>query len=367
MEIILSSFLVSWILSTGLIRYARLHVHISADHVDAGPQKFHASSETPRIGGIPLLGGLLTGCIMIDWLDKTEESWLLLLVTLPAWGMGMAEDFLKRIGPLPRLLGSFAAALLGGWLLDARLLHLGIPVIDDWLTQSMLFSTLFTMLAVGGLTHSINIIDGFNGLAAMVVIMILGAFAFISNEIGDHFLLFSCLAMIGATLGFLTWNYPMGLIFAGDGGAYLWGFMIAEISVLLVTRNPEVSPWFPMLVVIYPVWETLFTIYRRKVLRGTSSGIADAIHLHSLIYRRLVRWMVGSKDAEHITYRNSLTSPYLWVLASLSVVPALLFWNNTWMLILCVMLFIVSYVGLYTMIVRFRAPTWIIIRNKNQS
>ena len=70
-----------------------------------------------------------------------------------------------------------------------------------------------------------------------------------------------CLA--GATAGFLVWNYPRGLIFAGDGGAYLWGVVIAMASVLLVQRHALVSPWFPMLLLIYPVWETLFSIYRK--------------------------------------------------------------------------------------------------------
>ena len=56
----------------------------------------------------------------------------------------------------------------------------------------------------------------------------------------------------------------------------------------LVQRNAEVSPWFPMLLLIYPVWETIFSIYR-KAVRGVSPGVADALHFHQLIYRRIVR------------------------------------------------------------------------------
>ncbi|MBF0340808.1 MAG: glycosyl transferase [Magnetococcales bacterium] len=364
MEVIFFSFFASWLIATILIRYARLHVQYSSDRVDSGPQKFHANSDTPRIGGVPLLAGLIAGVSVIVLGDWGMEGWTLMLVMLPAWGVGIAEDLYKCIRPLPRLLMSFVAALLGEWLLNARLDHLGLPLLDQWLAGSILFSGVFTMLAVGGLTHSINIIDGFNGLAGMVVIMIISALAYVCHTVGDRYLLVYCLAIIGATLGFLSWNYPLGLIFAGDGGAYLWGFMIAEISVLLVTRHPEVSPWFPLLAVIYPVWETLFTMYRRKFLRGTSTGIADAIHLHSLIYRRLVRWMVGSKEAGHITYRNSLTSPYLWVLAALSIGPSVIFWNNTVMLVIFVGLFIVAYVTLYSKIVRFRSPAWMVIRRK---
>ncbi len=72
--------------------------------------------------------------------------------------------------------------------------------------------------------------------------------------------------------------------------------------------------------------------------------------------------MVGSKDAAHLTQRNSLTSPYLWALSSFSVVPAMLFWNNTLVLIGFVLVFMASYIYLYRMIVRFRTPRWMLLR-----
>ena len=99
--------------------------------------------------------------------------------------------------------------------------------------------------------------------------------------------------MLGALLGFLVFNYPSGRIFMGDGGAYLLGFWLGELSVLLVVRNPDVSPWFPIVLLAYPVVETLFSIYRRKFLQGRSAGRPDAMHLHQLIYRRLARVAVA--------------------------------------------------------------------------
>jgi UDP-N-acetylmuramyl pentapeptide phosphotransferase/UDP-N-acetylglucosamine-1-phosphate transferase len=117
-----------------------------------------------------------------------------------------------------------------------------------------------------------------------------------------------------------------------------------------------------MLCVIYPVFETLFSIYRRKFLQGRAVGSPDAMHLHQMIYRRVVRWMVGSREARHLTQRNSLTSPYLWLLCSFSVVPAMLFWNNTWVLLMFVVFFVASYIYLYRLIVRFRTPRWLTLR-----
>ena len=105
--------------------------------------------------------------------------------------------------------------------------------------------------------------------------------------------------LVGATAGFLVWNYPRGKIFAGDGGAYVWGMVIAVACVQLVQRHRVVSPWFPVLLLIYPVWETLFSIYR-KVARGQSPGMADALHFHQLIFRRIVRVVFHDDEARRM-------------------------------------------------------------------
>lgn len=362
-KVLSAAMVVSWIICFGLILFKHAHQHISSDYEDSGPQKIHHGA-TPRIGGLPIFIGLLAGICIIA-VSEWHNNWLYLFATLlPAWLAGMTEDFTKRVSPFKRLLAAFFAALLGIWLLNARLVRLDIPVVDQWLSNYLLLSTLVTMVAVGGITHAMNIIDGFNGLAGVIVIMILAALAYVSNEVGDTFLLAQCMALMGATIGFLFWNYPRGLIFAGDGGAYLWGVMIAEISVLLVYRNPTVSPWFPLLLVIYPLWETIFTVYRRKFVRGLPAGLPDAIHLHSLIYKRLVRRTVGSKKAAHMISRNAMTSPYLWALAAFSIVPAVFFWRDTRWLLFFSLIFILCYGTLYAMIVRFKVRRWMVIGNK---
>jgi UDP-N-acetylmuramyl pentapeptide phosphotransferase/UDP-N-acetylglucosamine-1-phosphate transferase len=178
-------------------------------------------------------------------------------------------------------------------------------------------------------------------------------------QVGDRSLATLLVCTAAATGGFLLWNYPRGLLFAGDGGAYIWGVVIALASISLVQRNPEVSPWFPLLLLIYPVWETLFSIYR-KLARGVSPSVADALHFHQLIYRRIVRSVFHGDDvARRMLMRNNRTSPYLWAFTMLSVVPAVLFWHTSWVLIACCVLFIASYVGAYLAIVRFKVPGWL--------
>jgi len=81
---------------------------------------------------------------------------------------------------------------------------------------------------IGGLPHAFNIIDGCNGFAGTVAVLV---------------------CLIGATFGFLVWNYPHGNTFAGDGGPYVWGMVIAVAVVTLLQRHRVVSPRFPILLI----------------------------------------------------------------------------------------------------------------------
>ena len=119
---------------------------------------------------------------------------------------------------------------------------------------------------------------------------------------------------------------------------------------------------FPVLACIYPLFETAFSIYRRVMLRKLPAGMPDGIHLHSLIYRRIMRWAVGRQSRRSQTRRNSMTSPYLWLLCMMAVLPAMLFWDNTPMLLACIGVFSLTYITLYWRIVRFKVPRWMITK-----
>jgi UDP-N-acetylmuramyl pentapeptide phosphotransferase/UDP-N-acetylglucosamine-1-phosphate transferase len=219
------------------------------------------------------------------------------------------------------------------------------------------------MFVVAGVANAVNIIDGFNGLASMCVVIMLIGLAYVAFAVDDRLIALLALAGVGAVLGFFVWNFPAGLVFLGDGGAYFLGFYLAELAILLLHRNPDVSPMFPLLLCIYPVFETLFSIYRRKWLRGVPVGMPDGAHLHSLIYRRFLRWAAGERSARELTRRNSMTAPYLWMLCSMSVVPAVLWFDSTPIQAGMIVVFGASYVLLYWRIVRFKAPRWLVFRH----
>lgn len=362
LPILVTSFAVAAALALLIIHSAHLHGALSADHDLSGPQKFH-SRPVPRIGGLAIFAGFSASMGLLAW--RYPEYWrmagLTLVCCLPAFLSGVIEDLTKQVSALRRLLATLVAGALGAWLMGAQIKYTGIPGLD-LIASTMIGGYLLALFVVSGVANSINIIDGMNGLASMCSAIMLAGLAYVALQAGDNLVAAISLAVIGAVLGFFMWNYPLGLIFLGDGGAYFLGFMLAELSILLLVRNPGVSPMFPLLLCAYPVWETVFSIYRRKVVRGRPAGMPDGIHLHSLIYRRLMRWAIGSKDAAVLTRRNALTAPYLWMLCSLSVVPAAIWWDDTAVLQIFLLLFVLSYVVLYCSIVRFRTPRWLVVR-----
>jgi len=354
---LLAAFFTSFFVTLLIIKFEHLHQHLTGDFDFLGPQKMHSRS-VPRIGGISIALGLLAATLvkLSGNLTITFEV-TFFLCAIPTFLIGLAEDITKRVGVKPRLLLTLLSAFLATQLLGAIIIGLDIPGIDSAL-QIHIVAVIFSIFAITGLANAYNIIDGFNGLASMVGIITLMALGYVSLKVDDPVLLFLCFVMLAAIVGFFIWNYPAGLIFLGDGGAYLIGFWIALISILLVNRHPETSPWFALLINAYPIVETLFTVYRRMIHQTKNPGHPDAMHFHTLLYRRVFN-NHKQKNMGNLLSANARTSPYLWLLSSVAITPAVIWWRSTPILIGFSLAFCLLYWWLYRQIVYFKTPRWL--------
>jgi UDP-N-acetylmuramyl pentapeptide phosphotransferase/UDP-N-acetylglucosamine-1-phosphate transferase len=313
---------VSFAVCALLVLTQRWHGRLSLDSDLNGAQKFH-EVPVPRVGGLAVSAGLMTGATCLAALTESVNSQqllLLLVASLPAFLAGLLEDVTKKVSVGVRLLATFSSAGLAAWLVDAHLTRLDTFGLDILMTMAPV-AVLFTCFAVGGIANAVNIIDGFNGLASgSVAIMLagLGALAYLTH---DTLVMQMCLLGVSACLGFMLLNYPFGKIFLGDGGAYLAGFWLAECAVLLLSRNEEISTWAVLLACIYPAFETLFSMWRKDVYRKTGMGKPDKVHFHMLIFRRIVGQQFGKSAPAWL--RHGITSLYIWVLVAACQIAAI--------------------------------------------
>jgi UDP-GlcNAc:undecaprenyl-phosphate GlcNAc-1-phosphate transferase len=335
-----------------LIITQRWHGGLSLDHDLSGAQKLH-QAPVPRIGGLALAIGLCIGALVGYLLGgKTYPVVMQLLAcAFPVFAAGFWEDLTKKVSVRTRLYASFVSAGIAAWVLEAHLGRLDTPVLDTLIALAPV-SVMFTCFAVGGMTNAVNIIDGLNGLAAGCVTLMLAGLAAIAFQVGDVLVMKLCLWGMAALLGFLILNFPFGRIFLGDGGAYLAGFWLAECGILLLNRNPSVSTWAVLLCCLYPVWETIFSVYRRQILHRVSSGRPDMTHMHHLVYRHIASSHLRPFGPTWL--KHGMSSGFIWVMVALCPLIAANAYNQTPVLIVACLGFIVAYHLIYKHILRAR-------------
>ena len=355
----------------GLLGLAGRRSGLGRDRSD-GVQKFH-SAETSRLGGLAILLGLAAGLVAAHLAapqsinhaasDKifTGALGVLLLACLPAFAGGLVEDLTHRVGIAARMLLSLASASVLYFMLDIRVAHTDVAPVD-WLLTLPSAGYLLTLLVVAGFTHSVNIVDGFHGLASGLVLLMLCGLLAQAWLVGDALVAQLCLMSLAATLGFFVWNWPLGTIFLGDCGAYLLGIWVVGLGLWLGIRNPSMSPMAPVLVGILPLVETLFSMYRRHFVRSHPVNMPDALHLHSLVYRRLLFNPARDVSPAQKNAANAAVAPYFWLQALLFGVLSCVFIRSTLALMLLMLAFALQYIWLYQRLVRFRAPLWMVRR-----
>jgi UDP-N-acetylmuramyl pentapeptide phosphotransferase/UDP-N-acetylglucosamine-1-phosphate transferase len=312
-----------------------------------GIQKFH-TIPTPRVGGLPIVVGLSVACLT----STPEIKHILtpiLIAGLPAFLFGLAEDITKRVGVTARLLATMASGLLAWWLTDYSLSRVDVWGID-WLLKYTLISVVFTSFAVGGVANAINIIDGFNGLASTMATLAFAGFAVIAWSVGDANLASVAIILAACVWGFFWVNWPFGKLFLGDGGSYFVGFALAWVAVLLIERNPSVSPFAALLVCIHPVSEVLLSIFRRKV-KKMNPGHPDRLHFHSIVKQRYVRRWFGNLSFE---LRNSITGLFVGFMTLTAIFIASMVNQNSLLSLLAVIALAIGYVAIYARMIRFQ-------------
>jgi UDP-GlcNAc:undecaprenyl-phosphate GlcNAc-1-phosphate transferase len=250
----------------------------------------------PRLGGLAMFMGFILSTLLFAKIDTQVRGLLLGCIVIVTTGV------IDDIVPLKwwiKLLLQTAAALIAVFH-GIRIEVLTNPVLfseNNWLTLGML-SVPITVIWIVGVTNSVNLIDGLDGLAVGVSAIGSATMLVIALLVSEANVAIILAALAGACVGFMPFNINPAKIFAGDTGALLLGYVLATMSVIGMFKVYAIISFIvPFLVLALPLFDTGFAIIRR-LLRGQSPMHPDRGHVH----HRLIDMGFSQKQAVAILY-----------------------------------------------------------------
>ena len=296
------AFLVAWLGTDLIIPYsARLATYLGKWDMP-NSRKIH-TKPIPRMGGIAIFLGFILSLITLEllqngFLTSVSNSWMGIIIGSTLMFFVGIRDDLKPIKARTKLLWQILAALIAysmGVRIDfiSNLIMGGMIMLPWWL------SMMVTVFWLVGITNTINLIDGLDGLAAGVATIAGFTLFIIALQKGQIFSALLAITLAGGTLGFLRYNFNPAKIFMGDSGSLFLGFTLAALSVTGVLKvAATVALFIPILILGVPILDTAMAILRR-ILRKRSIFQPDKSHLHhkllkfGLSQRRAVIFIYG--------------------------------------------------------------------------
>lgn len=253
---------------------------------------------------IPVGGGIAmvisVSILMVYFLPINKNLILTLIASLIIAISGLYDDK-EGLSPKLKFLFQILAAVI--LIIGGMKIEFFTNPFDshDALLILNILSIPVTIFWVCGITNTINLIDGLDGLASGVSMICAISMFFITYKMGRYDVSLVCALVAGACLGFLPFNFNPAKIFMGDTGALYLGFMLSYISISGFLKQAAILMIFvPVLILGVPVFDTAFAMVRRK-LSGKSMVEADKGHLH----HRLLKLGLNQRQTVVILYSVS--------------------------------------------------------------
>ena len=275
--IILTTFLTSLILT-----YLMIKISKNMNIMDIPNERSVHKKPTPLLGGIAIFLSFLFGFILFGNQNPLMIS--ILIASFLILLLGIFDD-IKPIKARYKFIIHILVALIVVFYGGLKLTHVdifGLSLNFKWM------SPYITILIIVGIINAVNLIDGLDGLCAgisSIYFLTIGVIALILNKFNGLDIILSFI-MLGATLGFLVFNYPPAKIFMGDTGSTFLGLMISVIMLLGFKTVTLTSLLIPLVLLILPITDTLFAIIRRA-LNKKPIGQADKEHIHHQLLKHL--------------------------------------------------------------------------------
>lgn len=272
------TLLISSFITIALIPIVR-RLAVRAHAVDLPDTRKVHCQPMPKSGGIAMTLGFMVPVLL--WAPRNDFLWALLMGLGVLVLSGLIDDF-RNLGYGAKFAGQTAAALVVILYGGLKIRSLGVlfpdgPLLPDWLAIPL------TLFVIVGATNAINLSDGLDGLAGGICLLIFCCAAFLALGV-DNIVLVCAGAMVGSIFGFLRFNTYPATLFMGDAGSQLLGFTAVSLSLHLTQTNPPLSPLLPLILLGFPILDTLIVMSER-ISHGRSPFVADKNHFHHKLLR----------------------------------------------------------------------------------
>jgi len=302
-----------------LLFFYRSKSNLLADNDYQKPQAFHEIS-TYRLGGVAIFFSLSMAFLYLYFLKNVYFPEYTSFCTF-FFILGLLDDFKIKIAPKFRLLAMISMLVFLVISNEFYIEKTGLAFLNHLLAIDI-FSLIFVILCFLFIINGSNLIDGFNGLLGIHALIIFVAL-FIINLINDnHGLAYILFFIILSVLVFLKFNFPKAKMFLGDSGAYLFGTLIAISIIKTSILNPEISPFFFCILLIYLFFEVFFSFFRKIFIAKQSPLLPDSKHMHMIFFKFLFK---KNRSKSNSNYQVSI---YINIMFLLLVTPAFIFMHN---------------------------------------
>jgi UDP-GlcNAc:undecaprenyl-phosphate GlcNAc-1-phosphate transferase len=249
-------------------------------------RKVH-TAPIPRFGGIAMYGAVIVALLVFGERFRVNQLVSILLGATWVSFMGVWDD---RWGLRPIL--KFSGQIVGALILIAT----GVQV--QFLPTNVL-NWIVTAVWVVGLTNAINFLDNMDGLSGGIAAIASAFFLLMAVQSGQYLVGALSAALLGASVGFLVYNFNPASIFMGDTGSLFLGFMLAALGIKLrFPGNTDVVTWMvPVIVLGVPIFDTTLVVFSRlrRGLHPVTPGKDHTSH-------RLVRMGFTQREAVMALY-----------------------------------------------------------------
>lgn len=254
----------------------KLAVKVGAMDIPKDARKIH-KDPMPYFGGLAIYVSIIS-CMLV-FMPQNKTNVHIMLGASVIVLTGIVDDMYGMKAKIKLLMQIVAAtiAIYGGVQIHFITNPLSTTGMSYLLTY---FSVPITLFWIVGITNTINLIDGLDGLASGVATIAATTLLFTAANMGYSFIVMQCAIIAGASLGFLPFNFNPAKIFMGDTGSLLLGYMLAVTSILGMVKSVAlVTLAVPLFALGLPIFDTTFAIIRRY-LNNKPIMEPDKDHLH---------------------------------------------------------------------------------------